>query len=103
MQKIADELLHVIVPLLFVVYWFLFAAKDLQWKHSFYWLLYPAVYLAYALFRGATENFYPYPFIDVNRLGYGPVFRNATGMLLAFVLLGLLFVFTAKRLQQKDN
>jgi hypothetical protein len=34
-QKIADELLHVAVPLLYVLYWLIFAKKNpLQWMDA---------------------------------------------------------------------
>lgn len=93
LQKWADELLHVVVPLLFVIYWLVFVAKgSLKWMHAAHWLLYPALYLAYALIRGALTGFYPYPFINVTELGYSHVFVNAAGLLLVFIFGGLLFI-----------
>ena len=36
LQRLADELLHVVIPLLFIVYWYLFAPKGgLGWKSAF--------------------------------------------------------------------
>jgi hypothetical protein len=65
LQKLVDELLHVAVPLLFTLYWLFFAPKSsLQWIHTFRWLIFPAVYLIYAMVRGGIEGFYPYPFLD---------------------------------------
>lgn len=93
LQKVADELLHVVVPLLFVCYWLLFVIKgQLKWRHAFQWLLYPAVYLCYALLRGGLGGFYPYPFINVTELGYSRVLMNAAGLLLVFIAGGFLFV-----------
>jgi hypothetical protein len=37
------------------------------------WLAYPAAWLAYTLVRGADTGWYPYPFVDVDKLGYGGV------------------------------
>jgi hypothetical protein len=92
-QRVADELLHVAVPLLYLIYWLFFVPKGyLQWKTPINWLLYPICYLIYSIIRGAVTKFYPYPFIDVNQLGYGRTLINAGLMFLGFLLLGLLFV-----------
>ena len=92
-QKVADELLHVAVPLLYLLYWLFFIPKGfLQWKKPIYWLLFPIFYLVYSIVRGAVTNFYPYPFIDVNQIGYGRTLINAGLMFLGFLILGLLFV-----------
>jgi hypothetical protein len=71
LQQIVDELLHVVVPLLFIFYWLFFAPKmSLRWKDVLPWLLYPLIYVILILFRGGLSGYYPYPFIDVNLLGY---------------------------------
>ncbi len=97
LQRVVDELLHLIIPLLFIVYWLIFAPKaGLQWKNVFPWLLYPLVYIVCILFRGSCSGFYPYPFIDVKTLGYSKVLLNCGGLFIAFLLLSLLFVAIAK-------
>lgn len=97
LQKIADELLHVIVPVLYVFYWIFYAPKQsLQWKNIFTWLLFPAAYLVYAMARGATEGYYPYPFLDLNKLGAGEVILNVLLMLAAFTVVGLLLVAASR-------
>jgi hypothetical protein len=99
LQKVADELLHVAVPLLFIVYWLLFAPKNsLQWIHAFRWLIFPALYLVYAMIRGGIEGFYPYPFLDANTLTFGRVFMNCVGLLFVFIICGLLFIAISKRI-----
>ena len=36
LQRLADELLHVVIPLFFILFWYLFASKDgLGWKSAF--------------------------------------------------------------------
>ena len=71
-QWVADVLLHSVIPVGYVVYWLLFGPRTgLNWKTAVAWLAYPAVYLVYILARGAMSGLYPYPFVDVNVLGYG--------------------------------
>ncbi len=92
-QFIADELLHDVMPLLFVVYWWRCVSKGaLRFKHIGLWVLYPLVYFAYVLLRGDMLGQYQYPFIDVGTLGYPQVFMNAGGILTGFVLIALAVV-----------
>jgi hypothetical protein len=97
LQKIADELLHVAVPVLFIIYWLLFAAKSsLDWIYAFRWLVFPAIYLVYAMLRGGIEGFYPYPFLNAYELTFGKVFMNCAGMLFVFIITGLLFIWVSR-------
>ena len=69
-QLLADNLLHVVVPVLFILYWFIFIPKAvLQWKDGIPWLLFPLVYLVNSMLRGAFTNWYPYPFLNAGGIG----------------------------------
>lgn len=93
LQKWVDEALHVAVPLLFIVFWLAFVPKgSLKWIHPFRWLIYPAAYLVYALWRGEFSGFHAYPFINTAELGYNRVLLNAGGLMLVFIAAGLLLV-----------
>lgn len=92
-QWLADELLHDVMPLLFVGYWWCCVEKgSLRLRHLLAWLLYPAGYFAYALLRGESIGVYPYPFIDVASLSYGQVLLNALAILFGFIAIGLLIL-----------
>ena len=89
-QLIADELLHDVMPLLFVLYWWRCVPKGhLRLGHIGLWAIYPLLYFAYVLLRGRSLGIYPYPFVDVEKLGYPQVFLNASGILLGFVVVAL--------------
>ena len=89
-QFLADELLHDVMPLLFLGYWWLCVPKGtLRWWHLPVWLIYPLVYFIYALLRGHLLGAYAYPFIDVAALGYPQVLINAGGILVGFLVIGL--------------
>jgi hypothetical protein len=101
LQKIVDELLHTLIPLAVLVYWFVFTAKDrLQWKDVFPWLIYPFTYIVYILVRGSISGFYPYPFINTQRLGLNKVLVNAVGIAVVFICVSLLLVALAKSLRK---
>ncbi|MBJ2346694.1 MULTISPECIES: Pr6Pr family membrane protein [Pseudomonas] len=89
-QFVADELLHDVMPVLFIIYWGLWVPKGtLRLGHIGLWMIYPLVYFAYILLRGDLLAAYPYPFIDVASLGYPQVFINAGGVLAGFVGIAL--------------
>ncbi|HCT05063.1 MAG TPA: hypothetical protein DIW86_06835 [Pseudomonas sp.] len=92
-QFIADELLHDVMPVLFLLYWWRCVPKGtLLLRHIGAWVLYPLVYFAYVLLRGHLLGQYQYPFIDVDTLGYPQVFVNAGQILAGFVLIALAVV-----------
>jgi hypothetical protein len=92
-QWLADELMHDVMPLLFLIYWWCCVPKGtLRLKHLALWVIYPVVYFAYSLLRGHLLATYPYPFIDVEKLGYPQVFINAAGLLAGFVVIALVVI-----------
>lgn len=104
LQKWVDETLHVVVPLLFVFFWLFFVPKgSLKWIHPFRWLIYPAVYLVYALLRGEFSGFHAYPFINTAEFGYTRVLLNAGGLMIVFIIAGLLLVSTDKQMSHRGN
>ncbi|MEO7992534.1 MAG: Pr6Pr family membrane protein [Chryseolinea sp.] len=97
LQKVVDELLHSVIPFLYIVYWFLVARKNqLQWKGILPWLIFPLLYLVVILVLGSFSGYYPYPFVDVVNLGYPKVFINCGFVTLAFLFFCFLFVGISK-------
>lgn len=91
--KLADELLHSVNPLLFVIYWLLYIPKaNLKWIEALNWLWFPFIYSVYIFIRGRISHLYPYPFLNIDTLGLSRVAVNSLLMLIAFLLIGFLFV-----------
>ncbi|HUR66460.1 MAG TPA: Pr6Pr family membrane protein [Chitinophagaceae bacterium] len=89
-QLVADNLLHVAIPLLYVVFWYFFVPKGiLKWKHLLPWLIFPLLYLVYSLARGALTGWYPYPFLNADQTGYSKVALNSSLVFAAFLIIGL--------------
>jgi hypothetical protein len=104
MQKIVDELLHSVIPALFIVFWLLYVPiEQLKWKNAFSWLVYPIIYMIYALIHGNSAKWYPYPFVDVNELGFKKALLNAGGILLVIFLLSLALIGTGKLMKKFDE
>ena len=87
-EYLADRLFHMVSPLLFVVGWLLFGPRGLvRGRVVGLALVYPLVWLAFTLVRGALIGWYPYPFVDVITLGYGQVALNSVLITLLFLVL----------------
>lgn len=96
--RLADELLHVVSPLIFLFFWIFFVRKStLQYKQAITWLVYPLIYVVFIVIRGSLINKYPYPFIDVVQLGYPKAILNAIVIMFVFWLLSLLLIFIGKK------
>ena len=65
------------MPPAFVLFWLLFIPKGSLHLRTVPWMMLPPLlYGAWALFHGAVTGWYPYPFIDVGKLGYPLVFLH---------------------------
>ena len=100
-QLFLDNMLHVIIPISFILYWVLFIKGRLEWKNGLYWILFPTVYLIYSLIRGAIVNWYPYPFLNATVLGYEKVIINIIIMVFVFFLAGSSLIFINNKIIKK--
>jgi hypothetical protein len=85
-------LLHTVTPILAAVTWLIVERERVRWWYAAVWLAYPLAYLVFALVRGAFVHEYPYPFIDLNKLGALGVTETSLGFTVAFFLLGLALI-----------
>jgi hypothetical protein len=85
---ISNQLVHTIVPVLAVLGWLIAGPRGLASKRIVWLsLIFPVLWLAFTLIRGAIITWYPYPFIDVSKIGYARVAVNCVW--LSLLLLGL--------------
>ena len=91
---VADVLLHKATPVLMALWWLFYAPRaQLRWSAPLWWALYPLAYFAYALVRGSIDHLYPYPFLDLGKLGWLQTALNAGGIALSFILAGFALVW----------
>lgn len=104
MQLVVDELLHTIIPLLVILFWYFYetSSKSIKYSRIFSWALYPAIYFGYILLRGHFSGFYPYPFIDVIKIGYAKTLTNASVLILVFGAVSALFIFLGRLFHAKN-
>jgi len=61
-------------------------SKTLKFNYIVYWCIYPFSYFVYTLIRGRFIRVYPYPFIDVSKLGYINALRNSFIVFIVFII-----------------
>ena len=89
-------LVHTLTPGLMVGEWLLFRERErLRWYHPLVWLAFPAAYFAVTvcfaklgILMPNSATPYPYPFLDVWKLGWAAVGRNVILMGIGFLALG---------------
>ncbi len=90
---VANIGLHYVMPVAMVLDWLVFVPKGrLRWIDPAKWLAFPLIYGAWTLVHGAMIGWYPYWFIDVEVLGWGPALINFAALLGVFAILGLVVV-----------
>ena len=90
---------HQIMPVAVVMDWLLWPPRHaIMPRRVAPWTLFPLLYLAYVLVRGAMVGWYPYPFLDPDKVGgYGGVALYAVGILVAFLVVSALLAVGARR------
>ncbi|MEC7764703.1 MAG: Pr6Pr family membrane protein [Pseudomonadota bacterium] len=88
---------HTFTPILTALWWLVFARHiAFPWRLAILWLAYPAIYLAYALLRGAFDGVYPYFFVDLSRFPASQILVYCIGLCIAFWLAGLGMIAVAR-------
>jgi len=82
---------HILTPLAFVLAWLIVGPRGwISLKLIVASFILPLSWILLTLIRGAIVDAYPYPFVNVVKLGYGPVLMNLVVILLACCVLALL-------------
>ncbi len=83
--------LHQIDPLFFVAWWLIKPShSSISINQSFLWLIGPAIFITYTMIRGFYTSWYPYPILDINKLGTTTVAFYIIGTGIGIVILALL-------------
>ncbi len=92
----ANTILHIVSPIVIVIDWLVIGdRRRIPFRRIWLLLLYPAVWTIVVLIRGATDGWVPYPFLDPSQ-GYGVVTIYCVGILVVFVVVGLLVLLVSR-------
>ncbi|MBC8770475.1 Pr6Pr family membrane protein [Arenibacter sp. BSSL-BM3] len=95
LQFVVDELLHTVIPIYLLIYWFRYSNKnDLETKSVLYWLLYPMVYITFIFSRGYISGYYPYPFLNIPEIGIQSALFNIGIILGVSILIMISLIIT---------
>ncbi|MEZ6023937.1 MAG: Pr6Pr family membrane protein [Hyphomonadaceae bacterium] len=97
-QKLADVIVHDIVPVYFALFWLVRPHGSLKWRDAAFAGLWPLGYAAYGLSRGAFDGFYPYFFMDPTAASWVQIAINVAGLFLAFMLGALVLIVCSRAL-----
>ncbi len=88
LNLLADNIIHGVTPVATFIFWLVFESnRKVQFRSIVFFLLYPLLYLIYTLLRGSIVHFYPYPFVDVTKLGIQQVLINSFYVMILFLVL----------------
>ena len=100
-----------VMAMLTVLDWLLFDEKGHYRRFEpFLWGIFPAAYFVYTMIRARVSSFrfyngspYPYPFMDVDALGWGKVLLIFLAMAAAFLALGYVLVWIDHLLARRQK
>ena len=104
LHLLVDQLLHGIIPLFMLFFWIAtIKSQNLFLKSVYSWLLYPIGYLLFALGRGYLSGFYPYPFLDMTKIGVAQTAINIGLIALGTIMMLTLLTVIGKGIQKLER
>ena len=117
--KITSNLtVHGICPIMAIAHWVIFSKHGYdKYLPSLVTLIYPILYIGFLGIRSSygpltisttgEESYYPYPFIEFNKIGVTQFSITIVVLTIVFALLGLLYtfidLFISKKLNKENN
>lgn len=101
-----NVVVHYVMPVVVFVDWVADPpATRLDLRDLGFWLAFPMAYVGYTLARGSIAHWYPYPFLNVDEIGYSGVAVYIAGILVFTVLLAAIVraVGNARRASVRDE
>ena len=87
-----DHLLHYVMPPAFILFWLVAVTKGRLHLGNVAWMLVPPlVYAGWTLLHGPLSGFWPYPFIDLPKIGWPHFLRNVAEFIVFFSLVGSIY------------
>lgn len=102
-DKVADAILHDVTPILFAVLWALMPHGGLDWRDLKWALSPPALYVAYAMARGAVDGWYPYYFLNPALQSPSELAIGIAGTLAMFTLIAASAIAIDTRLTRRAS
>ncbi len=94
---------HLVVPIMFIIEWYLTEDRIYHRKYIFYWLLYPLLFAPYAIINGSLgwELGYIYPFLNVPSIGWASVLLTIMAIFVFYMFMSSFYVWINHRYQSE--
>ena len=99
-----DFVVHKLVPVYLVADWLIDPPSTrLTGRQTLAWLVFPLVWVAVTLVRGAIDGWYPYPFLDPANGGYASVAIYVVGIFVGFLAIGAATMAAGNALRERRS
>lgn len=99
-----DFVLHKLFPVIVVVDWMIDPpVTRLNVRQALVWLVYPLIWTAFTVVRGAVDGWYPYPFLDPANGGYASVLVVSAAIFAGFLLIIWLTVWLGNAMRDRRS
>ena len=99
-----NHTVHRVMPIVIAVDWIIDPPTPrIEPRRALIWVAYPLAWIAYTMIRGAIVGWYPYPFLDPTRGGYGPVIVTVGVIVAAGIALCLLVAAVGNALRDRRS
>ena len=104
LPAVTDAGLHIVTPLLVILGFLLFGPRPrLDVRSLLLSLVWPVAYFVYSLVHGAVSDWYPYPFVDVVKIGYAKALTNLALVVVLLLAVGAAFLWLDRRLPRTSR
>lgn len=84
--------LHYVVPGFAIIGWVLFGPHPrITWKALLLAGIWPLAFIVLTVVQGAITGFYPYPFVNITKIGLAQVAVNGLGVIVLLLAVGALY------------
>jgi hypothetical protein len=99
-----DFIVHKLVPAFLVVDWLVDPPSTrLTGRQTLAWLVFPLIWVAATVVRGAIDGWYPYPFLDPAHGGYASVAVYVVGIFVGFLAIGAATMAIGNTLRERRS
>jgi hypothetical protein len=99
----ANVIVHILMPIVLVVDFLIDrTVHRLGVRNALWWLVFPLVWTAYTLIRGAIVDWYPYPFLDHRLHSIGVVALYVVGIAVAFFVVSTALAYSTRVLNRSE-
>ncbi len=96
-EGVLNLMLHYIIPVGFIIDWFITEGNNYHLSFIPYWFCYPIGYLVFALIHGGTTGDYLYPFLNLEVLGLDGLIFRVIILITLFTALSSVYIAVSRR------